>query len=178
MDVKRIVVIVGSLRSASVNRAVARAAIALSPDSAHLAIHPIADVPLYNGDVEDRGTPESVLALHSAVAEADGVLFFTPEYNGSLPAVTKNVIDWLSRPPHGLQGTPLAAVATTPGSRAGAGVLGHFEAIFDHMSGDYVRFASLGIGSYPDKLDEAGELADAETRAELAAWLSDFISTL
>ncbi len=174
MEEKRVVVIVGSLRSWSVNRAIARAAIALAPEGLKLAIHPIADVPLYNGDVEDRGTPSSVGELHAVISAADGVLFFTPEYNGSLPAVTKNVIDWLSRPPHALEGKPLAAIATTPGRRAGAGVLAHFEQIFDHMRADYPRFDSLGIGSYEDKLDEAGELADPDTRAELADWLSRF----
>lgn len=176
MEDLRVVVIVGSLRSSSVNRAIARAAMALAPDGVSLSIHPIADVPLYNGDVEDRGTPASVLELHGAVAAADGVLFFTPEYNGSLPAVTKNVIDWLSRPPHALEGKPLAAVATTPGGRAGAGVLAHFEQIFDHMRAEYPRFDSLGIGRYGDKLDEAGELADPDARAELAKWLEGFAS--
>jgi len=175
---KSLIAIVGSLRSASVNRATARAAIALAPDDVSITILPIADVPLYNGDVEERGVPESVTALHEAVASADGVIFFTPEYNGSLPAVTKNVIDWLSRPPQSLEGVPLAAVATTPGGRAGAGVLGHFEQIFDHMIADYPRFESFGIGGYPDKLDEQGELADEATRAELADWLARFVASI
>ena len=76
----------------------ARAAIALAPDSMSLTLHPIADVPLYNGDVEERGLPAGVVELNEAVSAADGVIFFTPEYNTSLPAVTKNIIDWLSRP--------------------------------------------------------------------------------
>jgi len=109
------------------------------------------------------------------VAAADGVIFFTPEYNSSLPAVTKNVIDWLSRPPTSLEGKPFAAVATTPGGRAGAGVLGHIADIYDHMSDRYPRFESLGIGGYPAKLDEAGELADPDARAELAEWLGRFV---
>lgn len=174
---KNVLAIVGSLRAGSVNRATARAAAALAPDDVSLTILPIADVPLYNGDVEDRGLPESVVALHEAVSSADGVIFFTPEYNSSLPAVTKNIIDWLSRPPHALQATPVAAVATTPGGRAGAGVLGHLEPILDHMQG-VVRFDSHGIGGYPSKLDEDGELADADTRAELAAWLGRFAESL
>jgi len=140
-----------------------------------LTLHPIAEVPFYNGDVEERGLPTSVLDLHEAVGVAAGVIFFTPEYNTSLPAVTKNVIDWLSRPPQALEGKPLAAVATTPGGRAGAGVLAHFEQIFDHMRADYPRFESLGISNYGDKLDEAGELADPATRDQLAAWLARFV---
>lgn len=168
-------VIVGSLRSGSVNRAIARAAAALAPDEVELVIHSIADIPFYNGDVEERGTPGAVEELHRVVAGSAGVLFFIPEYNGSLPAVAKNVIDWLSRPPNALEGKPLAAIATTPGSRAGAGVLAHFEQIFEHMQADYSRFESLGIGSYGEKLDESGELADPATRDELAAWLKRFV---
>ncbi len=175
---KNVLAIVGSLRKGSVNRATARAAAALAGDDVSVTILPIADVPLYNGDVEDRGLPESVVALHEAVAAADGVIFFTPEYNGSLPAVAKNVIDWLSRPPNALENTPTAAVATTPGGRAGAGVLGHFEQILDHMLGDYIRFESHGIGKYFDKLDEDGELADEDARAELGAWLARFVASL
>lgn len=175
MTETNLIAIVGSLRSGSVNRAVARAAIALTPDTTTLSIHPIADLPLYNGDVEARGLPDSVQALHDAVAGADGVIFFTPEYNSSIPAVTKNAIDWLSRPPTSLEGKPFAAVSTTPGGRAGAGVLGHIADIYDHMADRYPRFESLGIGGYPAKLDEAGELADADTRAELADWLARFV---
>ena len=170
-----ICVIVGSLRTGSVSRATARAAAALAPVDVQLKIHSVADVPLYNGDVEERGVPVSVTELHEAVAAADGVLFFTPEYNGSLPAVVKNVIDWLSRPPASLEGKPFAAVATTPGERAGAGALAHFEQIFDHMGAHYPRFESFGIGGYGDKLDEAGELADPATREELATWLQRFV---
>ena len=152
----------------------ARAAIALAPDSMSLTLHPIADVPFYNGDVEERGLPASVVELNEAVDAADGVIFFTPEYNTSLPAVTKNIIDWLSRPPTALVGTPLAAVASTPGGRAGAGVLGHFADIFDRTRENYPRYESLGVGNFGDKLDESGELADPETRQRLEDWLVGF----
>ena len=171
-----ICVIVGSLRSGSVNRAIARAAIAVAPENLDLKIHSVADIPLYNGDVEERGRPESVQELKDTVTECAAVLFFTPEYNSSLPAVTKNVIDWLSRTPQVLTAKPVAAVAATPGGRAGAGALAHFEQIFEHMAGDPRLFPSLGIGSYGDKLDEAGELADPATRAALADWLARFAS--
>ncbi|MFT7474921.1 MAG: chromate reductase [Verrucomicrobiales bacterium] len=178
MEQTNLIAIVGSLRAGSVNRAVARAAIALAAEDVHISIHPIGDIPLYNGDVEERGLPESVVALNVAISNADGVIFFTPEYNSSLPAVTKNVIDWLSRAPRALDGVPFAAVATSPGGRAGASVLAHFEATFEHMRGDYRRYISLGIGNYGEKLDEAGELADPEMRKQLADWVDGFVSEL
>jgi len=139
-----------------------------------LTLHPIAEVPFYNGDVEERGLPTSVLDLHEAVGVAAGVIFFTPEYNTSLPAVTKNVIDWLSRPPNSVAGKPVTAVAFTPGPRAGEFVLGHFAEIFDRMPGDCPRFESLGFGTFGEKLDEAGEVADPETRQRLHDWLVEF----
>jgi chromate reductase len=169
----QIVIIVGSLRSASVNRASARAAMALLPDDVDAAIHPIADLPLYNGDVEAQGLPESVAKLHEVAARSDGLLFFTPEYNSSFPAVTKNVIDWLSREPKGWTGKAVSAVATSPGRRAGAGVLAHFEQSLSHLP---VRLFEelLGIGSYRDMLDESGELADEATRTEIRHFLARF----
>jgi len=173
MEELKLVAIVGSLRSASVNRAIERAASSRMPDGVALILHPIANVPLYNGDVEERGIPESVIQLHDAVAGANGIIFFTPEYNSSLPAVSKNVIDWLSRPPQSWDGKAVTAVSATPGGRAGAGVLGHFVDIMTHLP---VRLfeETHGIGNYPEKLDESGELADAEALRDLASFLERF----
>jgi chromate reductase len=167
----KLLAIVGSLRSGSVNAATARAAAAASPDGVSITVHDVSDVPLYNGDDEDAGPPASVLELHAAVESHDGVLLFTPEYNSSFPAVTKNVIDWLSRPPKSWDGVPFTLVATSPGARAGLGVRDHFSAI---MTRQPVRlFETHGIGSYGDKLDN-GELIDAETVTELAEFVSRF----
>ena len=172
MDLVRGVAIVGSLRAGSVNRATARAAIANAPDGLDLSLHPIADVPLYNGDVEARRLPPSVARLHDAARSSDAIIFFTPEYNSSLPAVTKNVIDWLSRPPHPAESVAVTAVATTPGRRAGAGVREHFAQIMSHQPVQF--FDPHGIGSYRDHLDENGELTGAEAVGGLVAFLERF----
>lgn len=165
-----IVAIVGSLRRGSVNAATARAAASVS-DPARLIIHDVSDVPLYDGDVEAVGLPRAVERLNEVVGASDGLLLFSPEYNSSYPAVTKNVIDWLSRPPEVWKGLPLGLVATTPGSRAGLGVRGHFTESLERRP---VRaFDTLGIGSYGDKFDD-GELTDPVTLAELAAYVARF----
>src|SRR5262245_62996299 len=90
----------GSLRKASFNRALLRAAVEAAP-AAQLRIEvcDLSEVPLYNGDVEALGLPEAVQKLREAVTRADGLLIATPEYNWGVPAVTKNALDWLSRPP-------------------------------------------------------------------------------
>ena len=171
-----IIGIVGSLRAGSVNGAVARAALAHTPDGSTLTMHDITDVPLYNGDIEDAGAPDSVVNLIDAVAAADAVVFFSPEYNGSFPAVVKNVIDWLSRPPRAWEGTALTMVTASPGPRAGLGVRSHFSAIMEHQPIE--AFETLGIGAYGDKLDDNGELADEATLGELAAFLASFAAAV
>ena len=164
--------IVGSLRLASVNAATARAAATNSPDGMTITMHNIRDVPLFYGDLEDSGAPASIAALHQTVGAADGLLIFSPEYNSSFPAVTKNVIDWLTRPPKSWQGTPVAMVVTTPGARAGRGVRSHFSEI---MGFQPIRlFETLGIGSYNDKVDADGELTDKESLVELSDYLARF----
>jgi len=174
MTTTNLIAFVGSLRSASVNGATARAAIELAPDDVSITIHPIGDLPHFNEDLEASGVPTSVPDLHAAVAAADGALFFTPEYNASLPGSLKNVIDWLSREPGSLNGKPLAGCATTPGSQAGSRVLAHFDSIFDNMLADFRRYESFGIGSYFEKYNEVPELHDQATRTELAEWLAGF----
>jgi NAD(P)H-dependent FMN reductase len=147
-----------------VNAAVMRAALANQPDGATLTELDVSTIPFYNGDVEESGTlPDSVTALHETVAGADGMLFFTPEYNGSYPAVTKNVIDWLSRPPAGWTGKGISLVVTTPGPRAGQNLREHFDGMF-----------SLGIGSYGEILGEDGEVSNAETIAALTEYVAAF----
>lgn len=172
METLNFLAVVGSLRAASVNRAVARAAVANLPEDVSMTIRSVADLPLYNGDDEDAGPPAAVTALVEDVAAADGLVLFSPEYNSSLPAVVKNTIDWLSRPPRAWAGTAVTMVATTPGGRAGLGVRTHFSNIMTHQP---IRlFEGHGIGSYGDKLDEAGELVDQATIDELMKFLIEF----
>jgi len=112
--------IAGSLRHGSFNRALLRAASEVMPEGTRLSVLPIDEVPLYNGDIErDRGIPAAVQALKEAIRRADGLVIATPEYNGSIPGVIKNTIDWLSRPsediPLVLHGKPVALMGASPG---------------------------------------------------------------
>jgi NAD(P)H-dependent FMN reductase len=96
--VARIVGIAGSLRKASFNAALLRAAVELVPEGSTVEIASLAGVPLYDGDVESQGIPDAVATLKERVATAGGLLLVTPEYNNSIPGVFKNAIDWMSRP--------------------------------------------------------------------------------
>ena len=112
----------GSLRCASYNSAVLRAAASMAPSGSELRIESIAGIPLYNGDDEAAsGVPDSVSSLKDSIAAAEGLLLVTPEYNNSIPGVAKNVIDWLSRPPGDIRrvfgAKPIAIAGASPGSR-------------------------------------------------------------
>src|SRR6476659_5154601 len=89
----------GSLRSASYNSMLLRAASQLAPAGATVEISSIRGIPLYDGDVEaTEGIPAAVQELKRRIIATDGLLIVTPEYNNSIPGVLKNAIDWLSRP--------------------------------------------------------------------------------
>lgn len=89
----------GSLRSAAVTRQLAETAVAVSPDDVEVTVYEgLADVPFYNEDLDGETVPAAAAALRDAAADADAFLLVTPEYNGTLSAVLKNAIDWLSRP--------------------------------------------------------------------------------
>lgn len=107
----------GSLRKDSFNTKVLRALPALAPEGVNIALFDISELPLYNQDLDGETVPEIVAALRAAVAEADGVIIATPEYNHSYSAATKNLIDWASRPflKGPIIGKKSMVVAVTPG---------------------------------------------------------------
>jgi chromate reductase, NAD(P)H dehydrogenase (quinone) len=96
-EVIKILGIPGSLRKASYNRFLLRAAQELAPEGATIDIFELDDIPSFNQD-EERNPPARIVSLKSMVRAADAILFATPEYNYSVPGVLKNAIDWASRP--------------------------------------------------------------------------------
>lgn len=94
----RILAISGSLRRASFCTGLILRLAGHAGDSMKIVFHDISDIPLYNEDVEKDGQPEGVRRLSRAVAESDGVLIVTPEYNHGVPGVLKNALDWVSQP--------------------------------------------------------------------------------
>ena len=97
-DIK-VLVLVGSLRAQSVNRQLAELAAEVAPEGVELVrFDRLGELPFYNEDIDNDDVAEPVKALRAAAADADAALVITPEYNGSIPGVLKNAIDWLSRP--------------------------------------------------------------------------------
>jgi NAD(P)H-dependent FMN reductase len=113
----RIVALVGSLRVDSLNRRIAEALRDQAPDGVTVEIADgLHDLPFYNEDLDAEAVPPAAAALRALVAGADAVLAVTPEYNGTMPAVLNNAIDWLSRP-YGvgaIRGKRFGVVGATP----------------------------------------------------------------
>jgi NAD(P)H-dependent FMN reductase len=117
-----VLVLLGSLRSASVNRQLAELASESAPAGVTLQLFDrLGELPFYNEDIDNEGVAEPVKALRRAAAEADAALVVTPEYNGSIPGVLKNAIDWLSRPfgDGALKGKPAAVIGGSFGQYGG-----------------------------------------------------------
>lgn len=113
----RVVVLLGSLRAASLNRRIVAVLDERAPAGVTLEVASgLGDIPFYNEELDGDAIPAEAQALRDLVAGADRVLAVTPEYNGTMPAVLNNAIDWLSRPygQGALMGKPFAAVGATP----------------------------------------------------------------
>ncbi len=88
----------GSLRHASYNRGLLRAAVETAPADVVVTMFDLSPIPPYCMDLEAGGGPASVQELKAAIAAADALLIATPEHNYSFPGVLKNALDWVSRP--------------------------------------------------------------------------------
>jgi NAD(P)H-dependent FMN reductase len=118
----RVLALVGSLRSGSDNRRLAEAAVDLAPSGMSVEIFDgLADVALYNEDIDQPGGVAAADRLRSEVQSADALLLVTPEYNGTMSAALKNAIDWISRPfgAGAISGKPVAVIGTSHGQYGG-----------------------------------------------------------
>jgi NAD(P)H-dependent FMN reductase len=117
MSDTRVAVLVGSLRTESVNRKLAELLRDQAPEGVTLDIlDGLAELPFYNEDLDAGNAPQVAVDVRASVAAADRVLVVTPEYNGTMPAVLNNAIDWLSRPygQGAIIGKPFGVIGTTP----------------------------------------------------------------
>jgi NAD(P)H-dependent FMN reductase len=175
----RIVGISGSLRTKSLNSALLVAAAKLVPANVELDVASIKGIPLYDGDVEDQfGIPASVESLKNRIAQSNGLLLVTPEYNNSIPGVFKNAIDWLSRPPADAKrifaNRPVAVIGASPG---GFGTILSQSAWLPVLRtlGTRPWFGGRLQVSHADKIfSDNGELMDEKIRAQLGEFLRGF----
>ena len=171
--------IAGSLRRGSFNARLLQAAVELVPTGTTLEVASIHGIPLYDGDLEaESGAPAPVRELKERIARADGLLLFTPEYNGSLPGVFKNAIDWLSRPaadiPRVFGGRAVAVAGATPG-RGGTLLAQTAWLPVLRTLGTAPWFGGrLLVASAHELFDDDGRLSDDKTRAQLRTFVHGF----
>lgn len=173
----RIVGFAGSLRRASYNRSLLRAAQELAPERLRIEIHDIAGVPLYNEDIETEGVPQAVADLRSAIAAADGLLIAVPEYNHGVPGVLKNTIDWLSRPPRKsvLGGKPAALMGASPGTTGTVRGQSQLRLSFVFTNTPAMLQPEVLVGRAHERFDEEGRLTDEKVRSYLKMFLEHFV---
>jgi chromate reductase, NAD(P)H dehydrogenase (quinone) len=165
----RILGFAGSLRRASYNRGLIRAAADMAPVGTLVEVFELGDIPLYNQDVEDAGEPASVAAFKDAMARADALLVATPEYNHGVPGVLKNAIDWASRPraTSPLRDKPVAVLGASPGRGATARAQAQLRDSFVFTGACVMPLPELLVGGAASHFDRDGSLTDPELRASL-----------
>lgn len=176
----KLIAISGSLRKASYNTALLKAAAEIVADRCEFTLAAIDAIPLYNADVEEQqGIPKVVSDLKDQIAEADGLVIATPEYNNSIPGVLKNALDWLTRPPKDIGRVfgdkPVAIMGATPG-RAGTILAQNAWLPILKTLGTHPYFGGRMMVSGAGKaFDPEGKLVDESAREQLQKFLSGFL---
>ena len=170
-----VAVLVGSLRKGSINRQLANALAELAPPSLKLGIVEIGDLPHYNQDVE-ANPPAAWIAFRDRIRAADAVLFVTPEYNRSIPAVLKNALDVGSRP-YGKSvwsKKPGAVVSASPGAIGGFGANHHLRQSLVFLDVPVMQQPEAYLGGADKFFDADGKLTNAGTRDFLGKFMESF----
>lgn len=179
MSQTRILVLAGSLRSASITRRIAEAAAQTAPEGVEVDIYEgLGDIPFYNEDIDVAGAvPAAAERLRDAVAAADAVLLVTPEYNGTLSAVLKNAIDWVSRPyaAGALKGKPVGVVSASISPNAARWAHGDAVKAAGVAGGVVVEAAHAYFGGIGERFAAAHPSEDAEAIAELGASVRELV---
>jgi NAD(P)H-dependent FMN reductase len=167
----RILALVGSLRAGSTNRQLAEAAVKLAPEGAEVELFEgLADIPFYNEDIDVEGSvPAAAARLRETAQAADAFLLFSPEYNGTIPAVLKNAIDWLSRPygAGAFGGKPVAVVGTAFGQYGGVWAQDEARKAVGIAGGKVIEDLKLSIPGSMTRFAETHPVDDAEVAAQL-----------
>lgn len=171
----RVAVLVGSLREGSFNRQLARAVERLAPEGFEFSHVRLDDLPLYNQDF-DRAYPPACARLKQEVEAADALLFVTPEYNRSVPGVLKNAIDIGSRPwgSNSFAGRPAGVIGISVGQIGTALAQQHLRNTLAYLDVPTLGQPEVFLQHKEGFFDDAGAIADADTRKFLQDWMDRF----
>lgn len=161
----RVLGISGSLRKASYNTGLLRAASELLPEEMTLETFDLSHIPLYNDDVRALGYPEPVQEFRDRITAADALLIATPEYNFSIPGVLKNAIDWASRPPNPpLDGKPVAMMGASTGNFGTVRAQMHLRHVCVNTNMLPLNKPEVLVMRAQEKFDAEGRLTDETAR--------------
>ena len=175
MGKKKIAVLVGSLRKESFNRKLANEVIRLAPDSLELEIVEIGQLPHYNEDI-DSNPPQEWVEFRKKIGEADGYLFFTPEYNRSTSGVLKNALDVGSRP-YGQSkwnAKPGGIVSSSIGAPGGILANHALRQSMVFLNVYMMQQPEAYIGNSGELFDEKNNLKNESTQKFLKSWVDAF----
>ena len=172
----RILAVSGSLRAGSHNTSLLRAAVDAAPEGVEVELFDpsgIADLPVYDQDLDTGDVPRSVASLREAWATADAILFATPEYNGSVPGGLKNAVDWASRPVResALTGKTVAVVGASTGQFGAMWAQADLRKILG-LAGARLVGDELPVTRAHEKFDAEGRLLDGELYERLRVLLN------
>lgn len=175
MDTFRIAVLVGSLRRESLNRQLARALAKLAPQGFTFQECELHDLPAYNQDTEGQPA-ESVKRLKTEIANAQGVLFVTPEYNRSVPGVLKNAIDHASRPygQSAWAGKPAGVLGISVGQIGTAMAQQHLRNTLAYLDMPTLGQPEVFLQAREGLFDAQGGIGIEDTRRFLQAWMDRY----
>jgi len=181
---KKVLLIVGSLRKESFNLQLAKLAEEMLKDKVQVSILYYADLPFMNQDIEFP-TPESVARVRQVVLESDGIWIFSPEYNYQIPGVLKNLLDWLSRPlaPNdwergsAVKGKPVT-ISGVAGRSGAAGVRKHLSALLEVMSMNLIGGMGTGVSADAEAFETGRLNLSEETYEALQAQAELFLSQI
>ncbi len=172
---KKIAVIVGSLRKESFNRKMAKNLIKIAPDSLTLEILEIGQLQMYNQDL-DQNPPTEWVEFRKKLKEFQGVIFVTPEYNRSVPAVLKNAIDVGSRPygQSAWDGKVGAVMSVSPSALGGFGSNHHLRQSLVFLNIPVMQQPEAYIGGADKLFNEQGDISNDSTREFVGKFLKAF----
>ena len=165
----RILALAGSLRQGSYNRGLLRAAGELAPDWVKVQFFDIGTLPFFNEDLEAAGDPEAVRHFKEAISRANAILIATPEYNGAVPGVLANAIDWASRPTGRsvLRNKPVAVMGAVLGRSGSANAEAALRGVLSRVGAIVVPDPQVLVPRASRLFDEQVNLRDEETREEI-----------
>lgn len=172
----KILAFAGSLRKGSFNKSLLRAAKEVTPEGMNIEIFDLEGIPLFNADVEARGDPKRVKEFKEAIRNADGLLIASPEYNHGITGVTKNAIDWESRPVKDMpiSGNPVGILGASPGITGTARSQDQLRQSLKSVEAYCMAKPEFLLFRAHEKINEEGELTDQRTLEFLNSYLKSF----